>query len=690
MGANRFAGGRVQGVCNPKIHCTSRTRGGKEKRRNKTIFFWNKMLRTRKTIMACVVPTCYKTRVKKKKGKPPVPGYCMKPNAWIMYMIAMSGSGKTREEISAGYRESQRAWLEQNPGLTRNQQKERMNTEMCEVIAGWSRRQPRLRERANVNDATRNERRRKARERVANEKKKASEDSRKKREVSAVRKRRSEQEKADKAATKKSKELQAAERAAREKRREKDKADRATEAKQKELERAQRIAAKKQKEVENKAAKVIQKTLAVRIAKKKQKALKDKALAKKESEERKKKLEVANNATKKKQQELQDAEKATTKKQMELEQANRAAKKKQKEVHDANNAAKKKQKELDDAKRAAKKTQDAHNAATKIQKALRKKADEIRSRGKGKQRVSQFFAERPVPQGWSTEKAIANITYGFQVTYKDNKKINYTCVGGIREDDVESLLPGNWYFDSAIDKYTELLQTLSAKTHKCVFLDTVFYQRLMATDKRRRSWKDRDVNNISFFTYDLDTTHPHAKIFIPVITNRNHFVLLFVDNHKHMVYSLDSGGCGRKTQRRHILEWVEHEHREKNAPFKKEEWNTEEMVCPQQENKFDCGPFVCLFIAFLSHNKPLNFTQDDIPKMRERINWSLLNSRLETRGEIRETLQQRRKKRSSLLKSESDTRAALVRRKSRKARLAALLKERKQASRMRRLRLNNT
>ena len=88
------------------------------------------MLLTRKKTMACVVPTCYMTRGKKVRGEPPVPGYCMKPNAWIMYMIAMSGSGKTRKEISAGYKESQTSWLQQNPGLSRLEQKERMNTEI--------------------------------------------------------------------------------------------------------------------------------------------------------------------------------------------------------------------------------------------------------------------------------------------------------------------------------------------------------------------------------------------------------------------------------------------------------------------------------------------------------------------------------------------------------------------------------
>lgn len=656
--------------------------------------------------MACVVPTCYKTRVKKKRGEPPVPGYCMKPNAWIMYMIAMSGSGKTRKEISAGYKESQRSWLLQNPGLNRRQQKERMNTEMCEAIAEWSRRQPGLRERVNANDRDRKERRRKARERVAKENKKASEDSRKNRASAEARKRRSDQEKADKAAMQKDKELKRAERAARERRREKDKADRAAEAKQKELERAERVAAKKQKELEradraakekrkemeNKAAKVIQKALAARIAEKKRKALKDTALANKESEERKKRLADADKATKKKQKELADANKATKQTQKELERADRAAKKKQKELADAKNTAKKKQKELEDAALATKKKQkelqDANNAATKIQKALRKKAAEKRSRGKGKQRVSQFFAERHVPQGWSTEKAIANITYGFRQMSRDDRKervlVKWTSNGGLREEDVESLLPGEWYFDRAVDKYMDLLQTLSGRTHKCVFLETVFYQNLMAKmGGRKRSWKDRHATQCAFFTLDLDTTHRHAKIFIPVIINKNHFVLIFVDNHKHMVYSLDSSGCLRKPQRQHILNWVEQEHYAKNATFKKEEWKTEAMECPQQTNNFDCGPFTCLFMAFLSHNKCLNFTQDDIPKMRERINWSLLNSRLETRAEIRETIQKRRKGRSSLFNSASDTRAALMRQKSRKARLAKLLKERKQANQKR-------
>ena len=40
----------------------------------------------------------------------------------------------------------------------------------------------------------------------------------------------------------------------------------------------------------------------------------------------------------------------------------------------------------------------------------------------------------------------------------------------------------------------------------------------------------------------------------------------------------------------------------------------------------------CLFAAFLSHGQELNFTQADLPKLRERLNWSILNFKLKIDG----------------------------------------------------------
>lgn len=152
---------------------------------------------------------------------------------------------------------------------------------------------------------------------------------------------------------------------------------------------------------------------------------------------------------------------------------------------------------------------------------------------------------------------------------------------------------------------------------------------------KRMSFSERHRTNVTHWTEDIDTTHPDAKIFIPVNVNGNHWILLVVDNRKKEVLSLDSLGSKRSAQRKNIMQWVEHEHIAKKADFDKEAWTSKSMNVPYQGNDSDCGPFVCLFAAFLSHDKPLDFTQADFPKKRERLNWSILNFKLQIDGRRR-------------------------------------------------------
>ena len=94
----------------------------------------------RHTMATCVAPACYKTRIKNRKHKSPLPPRCIAPNPWVLYRSEMSGLGLTRKAISAGYKQIKAAWLRENPGLTGTQQRLRRNAEMCAKIADWSRR----------------------------------------------------------------------------------------------------------------------------------------------------------------------------------------------------------------------------------------------------------------------------------------------------------------------------------------------------------------------------------------------------------------------------------------------------------------------------------------------------------------------------------------------------------------------
>eukprot|EP00929_Paragymnodinium_shiwhaense_P035884 TRINITY_DN19311_c3_g1_i1.p3 TRINITY_DN19311_c3_g1~~TRINITY_DN19311_c3_g1_i1.p3 ORF type:complete len:124 (-),score=21.28 TRINITY_DN19311_c3_g1_i1:73-444(-) len=42
-------------------------------------------------------------------------------------------------------------------------------------------------------------------------------------------------------------------------------------------------------------------------------------------------------------------------------------------------------------------------------------------------------------------------------------------------------------------------------------------------------------------------------------------------------------------------------------------------VIPQQKNGYDCGVFTCCFGDYFSAGRPLEFSQDDMPIMRQRL-----------------------------------------------------------------------
>jgi sentrin-specific protease 1 len=67
------------------------------------------------------------------------------------------------------------------------------------------------------------------------------------------------------------------------------------------------------------------------------------------------------------------------------------------------------------------------------------------------------------------------------------------------------------------------------------------------------------------------------------------------------------------------------------------EWFAISLLCfqnsPQQHNGFDCGVFLCQTMENLSRGVqvPFDFTQRDMPYLRRRMIWEIVNGRLEDR-----------------------------------------------------------
>ncbi len=47
-------------------------------------------------------------------------------------------------------------------------------------------------------------------------------------------------------------------------------------------------------------------------------------------------------------------------------------------------------------------------------------------------------------------------------------------------------------------------------------------------------------------------------------------------------------------------------------------------ACPQQQNGYDCGAFLCMCALHAVHDMELLFTQADMQQFRSHIGWRLL------------------------------------------------------------------
>lgn len=264
------------------------------------------------------------------------------------------------------------------------------------------------------------------------------------------------------------------------------------------------------------------------------------------------------------------------------------------------------------------------------------------------QRTDHFFAKADAPKSWNFSKNINKLntkpwrqrdSYSFKfkhVRKSDGKETRET----ISWRSLNSLDTRQWYTDEIINSYMLLLG--GPGNPGCVgsiFLPCQFFTAFTLSDHRegrdsRYAGKDAFKRHelVERWTRKVDTTKHDVKIFVPVNVDNAHWYMILIDVKTKMILSMDSmggeSGDDNKDARKEMLGWIEAEHSAKKKNFNKRQWKTENKKVPQQKNGFDCGPFSCMFAAFMSNDKNLTFGQTDMPKIRKRIAWSILNMKL--------------------------------------------------------------
>lgn len=195
-----------------------------------------------------------------------------------------------------------------------------------------------------------------------------------------------------------------------------------------------------------------------------------------------------------------------------------------------------------------------------------------------------------------------------------------------------------WFKDVVINSYFGLLRSDdNPSSANCVFFSTYFYPTFTVSGPLRAGQTHdptfvtasaaKRYTLVQRWTRNVDTLGAE-QIYVPVNLGNQHWILIVVEMERKRVLSLDSFNRQGNEARKQVLDWLEQEHGAKNVHFDRSEWRLLPKKAPAQSDGCSCGPFICLFAAFLSNNKPLSFKQSDVPAMRERIVWSVLNNRL--------------------------------------------------------------
>jgi len=99
---------------------------------------------------------------------------------------------------------------------------------------------------------------------------------------------------------------------------------------------------------------------------------------------------------------------------------------------------------------------------------------------------------------------------------------------------------------------------------------------------------------------------------------------------KRILYRDALGGDGKKYTTV-IMQYLGDEMRDKLSVVmpKKEQaqWDVQPIPpaeSPQQQNKFDCGMFVCMYADYMLQDLPELFSQQDMPMLRRKLSYCIL------------------------------------------------------------------
>ncbi|XP_057595325.1 sentrin-specific protease 2 isoform X3 [Hippopotamus amphibius kiboko] len=192
----------------------------------------------------------------------------------------------------------------------------------------------------------------------------------------------------------------------------------------------------------------------------------------------------------------------------------------------------------------------------------------------------------------------------------------------ITRGDIQTLKNYHWLNDEVINFYMNLLVERNKKQgYPALYaFSTFFYPKLKSGGYQAvKRW----TKGVNLFEQELILVPIHRKV---------HWSLVVIDLRKKYLKYLDS--MGQKGHRicEILLQYLQDESKTKrNIELSVLEWTHYSMKpheIPQQLNGSDCGMFTCKYADYISREKPITFTQHQMPLFRKKMVWEILHQQL--------------------------------------------------------------
>ncbi|XP_064373218.1 sentrin-specific protease 2 isoform X2 [Dromaius novaehollandiae] len=192
----------------------------------------------------------------------------------------------------------------------------------------------------------------------------------------------------------------------------------------------------------------------------------------------------------------------------------------------------------------------------------------------------------------------------------------------VTREDIHTLRNLHWLNDEIINFYMNLLVERNKKEgYPALYaFSTFFYPKLISGGyKAVRRW----TRGVDLFKQDLILVPIHLRV---------HWALVVIDVRRKSIKYFDSVGQKGDKICETLFQYLQEESKEKrNLELSFSEWilhSMESHEIPQQLNGSDCGVFMCKYADYVSRDKPITFTQNNMPYFRRKMVWEIIHQQL--------------------------------------------------------------